>query len=49
MWGVKNTSNEILSVHTLETDADAQKTRYGDGTLVVVEDTQANLDALRVE
>lgn len=43
MWGVKNTSNEILSIHTLEADADVHKTRLADGTLVVIEDTEANL------
>lgn len=45
MWGVKNTSNEILSMHTLQADADAQKTRLGGDPLVVVEDTKENLIA----
>jgi len=45
MYGVKNTSNEILSIHTLESDAEAQKARLNDETLVIVEDTKANLMA----
>ena len=43
MFGVKNTSNEILSMHTLEVDAEASKTRLDDETLVIVEDSEANL------
>ena len=45
MWGVKNTSNEILSMHTNEADAELQKTRMGGDPLVVVEDTEENLVA----
>ena len=45
MWGVKNTSNQILSIHTKQSDADEQKTRFADETLVVVEDTKENLEA----
>jgi len=45
MWGVQNTSNEILSIHTLEVDADASLTRLGGAPLVVVEDTNDNLIA----
>lgn len=49
MWGVKNTSNEILSIHTKEVDAEAHKTRLADETLVLVEDTKDNLMALMPE
>lgn len=43
MFAVKNTSNVVLSIHTSESDANDQKTRLNDVTLVVVEDTKDNL------
>jgi hypothetical protein len=45
MFGVKNTSDEILSIHTNEIDAITQIELFADASLVVVEDTEANLVA----
>ena len=43
MYGVKNTSYEILSIHSLQVDAERHKDKLGGSPLVVVEDTKENL------
>lgn len=45
MWGIKNTSNEIVSMHTNESDAKVHKDRLNDETLILIEDTKENLIA----
>jgi len=39
MWTVQNASNEVLSFHTTEADADASKARLGPAGLTVSSET----------
>jgi len=45
MWTVQNASNEVLSFHTIEADADASKERLGPAGLTVSDETMAYIMA----